>query len=47
MSGVPIGRAKLVAYTLAGLLAAIAGLLAHLHHLLRRGLGRQSAAPTR
>jgi ribose transport system permease protein len=27
MSGVPIGRAKLVAYTLAGLLAAIGGLL--------------------
>jgi ribose transport system permease protein len=27
MSGVPIGRAKIVAYTLAGLLAAIAGLL--------------------
>ena len=41
MSGVPIGRAKIAAYTLSGLLASIAGPDAHLHHLFRRGLGRQ------
>ena len=44
MSGVPIRRAKFVAYTLAGLLAAHRRAVSDLHHLFRRGVGGAAAA---
>ena len=47
MSGVPIGRAKFAAYTLAGLLAGDRRAVPHLLHLLGRGRLSPAAAPTR
>ncbi len=46
MSGVPIGRAKFVAYTAVGPARVDRRAVAHLHHLFGRGLGRHGGTYT-